>query len=811
MLIELASSKFKTKPNPLKRNLITILLILAAFRSSAQQTIKGKVIDDNNQSVVSASVILQQKTSKIIAQTSITDSAGIFVLSPKQISKHQLLVNAIGFEISIVDLPDILHRDTTILIRLSKLGQQLNQVSIYARAPLIERKTDRILFNVENSLSAIGGDGIDALSKAPGVRINDDGISIVGKNNIKVMVNEKLLQLSGVDLINYVKSIPSANIKRIEIITNPSARYEADGNSGLINIVLKKNLIQGFNGMINTGGLLASRYTAGLTGIFNYNLEKLHISSNITGVYTEVGSDALSEFSNANSFSSWANHTINKGKGVRGDVRVDYDFSPNTTAGIKYMGGQRNYTLDLFEKGSFYTRPLRLDSSILNTGQDKLKYTLQNFEFYLDHKIDTTGKKIEFASNYFKYGTADNNQFQSTSYGQQNQLLSQYRPVNLFQNERIQIFTNKLDVTLPYSFAELELGAKLSNINSKNNLSYAQQSAAGIFKGNIFDYIENTQSLYASADKDFGKWSIQLGLRLEATQTTGNSSVKNQLQKNNYTELFPTFYLKHAPNENNVFSFTYGRRINRPDYSLFNPARVYSAVNVYQEGNPLLKPSFSNNLELNYNYKDWLSTSFYTNFLSDGFSTLNFFDPVNHVQSLIQLNYARTVTLGLTETVTYNKIGWWESNNQFNVYMDHSSSNGILAEGTIKQWSGYLSTNNTFTLNEKKTLMANTTFWYQFPESSNRLISNAYYAVDVSFRAMFMQRKLTLAVNASDIFKTSQRKYSGLINGVSQFNTLYKDNRKTMLNIVYRFGNSKGNKTARNADNTETNRVKQGF
>lgn len=796
----------------MKRNLLTTLLTFAAFTLSAQHSIKGKVLDENNKAVTSASIFLQQKTNKSILQSSITDSTGVFMLSPKQTLHHELFITALGYEPVAIGLPDALSRDTTMLIRLTLEGKQLNQVSIYAKAPLIQRKTDRVLFNVENSLAAIGGDGIDALSKAPGIRVDDSGISIVGKNSIRIMVNDRLIQLSGTDLINYVKSIPSGNIKRIEIITNPSARYEADGNSGLINIVLKKNLAQGFNGMINTGGILASRYTAGLTGIFNYNLEKLHISSNVTTVYSEIAARAQTDFSTSTGFWGRRTNDLQKGKGIRGDIRVDYDLSANTTAGVKYVEGVRNYTVDLQESGTFISKPgNRLDSILRNTGTDKLHYTMRNAEFYFDHKIDTTGKKIEFASNYFKYGADDDNRFQSNSYTPQNEILNNYRPVALSEDQYIHIFTNKLDLTLPYKFANLELGTKLSNIKSKNNLVYAHGSELAELNNNVFDYIENTQSLYASADKEFDNWSLKMGLRMEATQTRGNSSVQTQAQKNDYIQLFPTFFLQRSLNKNNVLSFTYGRRINRPDYSLLNPARLYTAVNVYSEGNPFLKPSFGNNFELNYNYKDWLSTAVYANFVSNGFSTLNFFDTQQNIQSQVQRNYANTVSTGLTETITFNKVSCWESNNQFNVYLNSSRSNGAIAEGILKQWSGYISTDNNFILNAKKTLMANATFWYQFPEVSDRLITEAYYAADLSFRAMFMERKLTLAINSSDVFKTSQRKYNGVVNGISQFSTLYKDNRKARFTILYRFGNSKGNKVARRStDDAETNRVKQG-
>ena len=792
----------------MKSTVITTSLILSALTSFAQFSIKGKIIDQNNHPVVSATVYLRKKSDGSIQQTNISDSSGFFLFSPRPAHPYQIRVTSTGFEPATVELADVIHRDTTVLIRLVEQGKQLNQVSIYAKGPIIERKTDRVVFNVENSLSANGGDGVDALSKAPGVRINDNGISIAGKNTVKIMVNERLIQLSGIDLINYLKSIPSDNIKRIEIITNPSARYEADGNSGLINIVLKKNLSPGFNGMINTGVILASRYTTGLTAILNYNLKKLHVSSNITSFYSKIGSFSLNDLSDEARLWTQQSESLTKGKGLRGDVRVDYDISSNTVAGLKFAESSSDYTISSNTRGLFYSIN-ELDSGLRSKGKEKLAYMVRNIEFYIEHKLDTSGKKIEFASNYFNYGTADDNLFQSTSYTTRNELLNNYLPVNSNENENIDIFASKIDLILPYKFASLEFGGKISTVKNKNNLNYNTSPAIVDFNNNAFNYTENTQSLYTSAAKDLGKWSIRIGLRIENTQTTGVSTAQVQTQKNSYLQLFPTLYLKHTLNKANTFTFSYGKRINRPDYSLLNPARIYSAINSYEEGNPLLQPSFSHNFELNYNYKDWLSTTVYSNFVTNGFSKLNLWDSERNIQSYVPKNYADSYTVGLSETVTFNKISCWESNNQFNGYFSRAKSNGFITEIPLNQLSGYVSTDNTFILNRKKTLMANATFWYQFPEESNRLITQAYYAADFSLRAMFMERKLTLAVNVSDIFKTSQRSATGVVNGITQFNTQYRDNRRSRFTILYRFGNSKANKAVRETDDTETGRIKQ--
>jgi hypothetical protein len=411
----------------LKSIIIATSLTLSTLNLFAQFSIKGKIIDQDSHPVVSATILLRKKSDGSIQQTNISDSSGFFLFRPGLAYPYQIRITSTGFKPTTVDLTDVIRQDITILIRLVEQGKQLNQVSIYAKGPIIERKTDRVIFNVENSLSAIGGDGIDALSKAPGVRINDNNVAIAGKSTVKIMINERLIQLSGIDLINYLKSIPSDNIKRIEIITNPSARYEADGNSGLINIVLKKNLSPGFNGMINTGAILASRYTTGLTGIFNYNLKKLHLSSNLTSFYSEIRSSSLNDLSDEARLWKQQSESLTKGKGLRGDVRIDYDISNNTTAGLKFAESSSDCTIGNDTKGLFYTVN-KLDSGLWSKNKEKLNYTVRNMEFYIGHKLDTLGKKIEFTANYFNYETADDNLFQSRSYTKNDELLNNYLP-----------------------------------------------------------------------------------------------------------------------------------------------------------------------------------------------------------------------------------------------------------------------------------------------------------------------------------------------------------------------------------------------
>lgn len=791
----------------MKKTLLSSLLTAFCLFANGQALIKGIVTDQDNRPVVNAAVILKKSTDKTIVQTNIPDSLGNFLLRCPDRGSYIVNIQANGYDEMALEIPTNAI-DTFFRVRLSPVSTHLEQVEIRANVALIERRTDRILFNVERSLGAIGGDGIDALSKAPSVRVTENGIQIIGKNDVRVLVNDRFIQLSGVDLMTYLRSIPSANIKRIEIITNPPARYEADGNAGLINIVLKKNHTDGLNGMINTGAILASRYTTGLTGILNYNRKNLHLSNNTTIMHSENISKRTTSLTTPTLGRELDSRDGSRGNGFRTDFRVDYDFSDRTTAGIQLMGGKRDYKSTLSANNRFYTPNKQvLDSAIFTDGSGNSSHTLRSAEAYVNFKLDSAGKKLEFMSSYFSYNTDADKIFKSLAYLSSGKPASNQNVGGDWNNERIEIFTHRLDFTLPSTFATFETGGKFSSVRSNNDLRFLTQPViTSPNNSQQFVYQEQTAALYATAEKETKTWGIKIGLRVEATETVGEFTKKD---KNHYFQLFPSLFITHPVGPEQVVSFSYGRRINRPDYSFLNPAKIYSDRNEYFTGNPALMPSFSHNFELNYNYKDWSNTSLYANFLQDGFSLFHFVNHSDRVQYQMPVNFAQSTTFGVSETITVRQKSGWESNNLINVYYDRTATNGTFVEAPTEVLSAYLSTDNTFMINAKKTIMANAVFWYQFPETSSQLKSDAYYAFNLGMRMMMMDRKLTVAANATDLLNTSKINYSGTINGVRQVVSSYRDNRNFKIALIYRFGNNRGNKAPRTSDNSEINRVQQ--
>lgn len=786
---------------------LSTLFFITTLTTEAQGIIKGKVLNQVKQPVSSANILLRSIKDKSILKTSITDSTGSFQIDYKNLSTSFLELNAKGYQSQIKTFKDSADHDV-LNFELQETETTLKEVTITDKRPLIERQTDRVIFNVENSISTIGGDALDALSKAPGVRVNVSGLSIIGKSTVAVMVNDKLLNLSGGDLINYLRSIPADNIKRIEVITTPPSKYDATGNTGLINIVIKKNLAKGYNGTINTGLKTASYVTSGLTATQNYNNGGFHFSSVLTGYVSKVKSTSTSNFTYPESTFDQNSTEISKRKGMRGDFAVDYDINKSLVIGGKYGFSANNFAgrsdeLSLVKNINAGTQ----DSALNSPGSRKLPINNQSFNLYLEQKLNATGAKIEFDANYFTHKNDNDNQFTTTV--TDNNGVNNYSGIDIYTQQNIKIANSRIDVTLPFPSVNISFGGKVSFIKSNNQIDYHTKLNLSQDLNNDFTYHENVQALYFSANKKINKFSFQLGLRGEYTEIKGQSTSTNDRINNSYLSLFPTAFLKYVPDEGNTFSLTYGRRINRPDYETLNPFRRYNSIYAYSSGNPDLQPSFSNNIELSHNYKDWLNSSVYLNIINNGFSQLTIVDPNTIIQGGIYSNYLKSYAYGISETYTFSKIKWLESNNQFNFYYVKSLSDNINTPHSFKGFGSYVSTDNTVLLNNTNTLMANISFWYQFPELSYLNSFDSNYAMNLGFTARLLKKKLTLSLNATDIFKTSVRSYSTINNGVGQYYKSINDNRSFRLGIVYKFGNRKDNKAAHDNDSQEANRVKQ--
>lgn len=696
--------------------------------------------------------------------------------------------------------------------------KQIEHIEIVTKKKLVERKIDRLVFNVENSISATGGDALDALKVTPGIRVLNDKISMIGKSGMIVMVDDKVIKLSGDDLIGFLKTIPSDNIKSIEVITVPPAKYEAQGNSGIINIKLNKVKQNSWNSSVRST-YTQTTYPAGtLGGNFNYNKDKISVESDLGYTNGSVAPSYKTTFFYPSQVWSEVNTNRNYYDLIRGKMGVNYRFSDSFNIGIQYMSSN-NKKKNLENDFSTITNNSNnsIDSLIVNKAENKIRNQFTTIDFYSVYKLDTLGRKISANFNYLKFKDSQDRIFSSNNLLANNTIIpNSYYSANNISKQDIENYSANVDVDFPAKFADFTFGGKVSFTKNKTDLAlYNLSSGSSVYddtQSNRFIYKENTEALYISASKKISeKWETQLGLRFETTQTQGNSITLDKINKNNYLKLFPTFYLTYTPNENNIFSLNYSRRLNRPNFEDLNPFRIYNNKYQYSEGNPFLQPSYSHNMELSYTLKNnWTSKLYYSK-ITDGSGGIILIEPANNnLQANIILNYLNSQIIGLSESYTLNFKKWFQSYNSFDVYYSNSKSTVPYVNSNVDGFNYNLTTNNTFSFNKEKTVLFGLNYSYNFKGISGVDRISAYSQLDVSLKFLFLNKSLSLAIIGNDILKSSIITQTSITNNYQIKYKNYEDIRFLRLSLVYKFGNKDIKSTQIEGSNEEEkNRLKK--
>ena len=779
-----------------KRHLLLSLLLIILFQNQvfSQIKISGQIKNEKNNPVEFVEIQLQNKDS-IIFKSELTNAEGKFILETKK-GEYSLLIRQLGtiFHKQKINATEDIYIG---IINITEKEQQLQEVVINSKKKLIERKVDRLIFNIENSISARGGDAIDALKITPNIRVQNDKIAMIGKSNMSVMIDDKLIQLSGDDLINFLKTIPSDNIKNIEIITTPPAKYEAKGNGGLINIKLKKNKKDSWSANIR-GTYTQTTYPAGsIGGGFNYDKNKVSISSDLGVTNGSISPTYKTTFFYPSQ--TWHEENTNRNfyNIIRGRLGVNYKFSEKFSIGLQYIGSNNNKKnkekdISTIKNNSLST----IDSLIISNAENKIKNNITNVDIYSIYKLDTIGRKISTNFNYLTFNDNQDRVFSSNNLYQNHTIIpNSYYSANNISEQNITNYSAKIDIDFPTKFIELTFGSKISFTKNSTNLSvYNLTTGSQIFdpsQSNKFVYNENTEALYISGSKKLGKkWESQLGLRLETTQTEGNSVTLNQTNSNNYSKLFPTFYLSYAPNENNSLSFSYGKRIDRPQFEYLNPFRIYNNKYQYSEGNPFLQPSYSNNLEINYTYKsNWNSRLYYSE-ISNGTGGIIFINPSDNIQANIILNYLNSENIGLSESYTISHKEWFQSYNSFDVFYSNSKSTVSYINSNITGINYNLTTNNNFIFNKEKTILFALNYSYNFKGVSGVDKISAYSQLDASLKILFLNKNLSITLLGNDILKSSINTITTTTNNYQIKYKNYEDIRMFRISLNYKFGNN---------------------
>jgi len=786
---------------------ILLLLLLLSQTAFAQTAISGTVTDELQEYIPYAEVMLCTPDS-IVLEVTRADSAGNYSLNA--ISLPALLqVSADGYKDTIIAIAAAHKAIFDISVSLQPDDRELQVVTITAARPMLERKADRTVFNVSASVSALGADLYELLRKAPGVSVNDGNISITGKSSVSVMINNRLVQLSGSELAAMLRSMSADNVQKIEVITNPPAMYDAEGNAGIINIVTKKSMQDGFNGGIMAGYQQRTYCSQRFGENFNYRKGKLNIySSGNTNnfVFQSVQKTSVPyAFQQQEQTLEQHNNPLYN----RYQLGVDYNIGDNAILGLLYTIGSTNRTTRQVYQGSVNAPDGTLDSLLSTTGEEREAALRSVVNLNYERTIDASGKKLAVDADYFTRTEHDSRDYNTqTSLPDGTAVNSPVYNRNTGK-QKVDITAFKADITWPSEVADLSFGAKASFIHNYSDNRVARLQGSNYVedesRNNEFDYRENTQALYISAEKSMGRWEGQFGLRGEYTQTRGVSAAAGQTNSNVYFRLFPTMYLQYQFDESNAITLSYSKRIDRPDFQEMNPFREYGTGNSYETGNPFLQPSFSDNLELSYTYGGKYIFALFSESIRNMYTEAIRINPSDNSFYYIPDNVGNMWNAGLSATLIFTPFSWWESNNEVGGFYSYINSSYYATKAADNGNTGFsFETSNVFMLNKSKTLVATLDWAYTSRQQDELNIQQSHHTLDAGLKAQLLDKKLTLSINLFDILRTERYYVRNIYTG--SLRNSYFDYRSLMATINWKFGNSQLKARREHSENEELQR-----
>ena len=771
------------------------ILCCMAVTSYGQHSIKGAIIDNNQKAIPFADVIILSDK-KVVDQIS-TDENGIF---------NTLLENGI-YTIQIENNSVLLHQFSTTIDHDKDLGlilipnqQEINlsETVVTAQKKLIEKKVDRLIFNPDQAEGAKGGNALDALRLAPRIKVDEttDAISIIGKGTVMVLINDRLSQMNVDQLSNYLKTIRTEDIEKIEVITNPPAKYDASGNSGVINIVLKTGKSNSLNGNINGSGNYAKYLGGNINGGINYRKDKWTLSARgFIGENTWGNNSYNQTIYTAN---QWDTKT--KAKSANGfagiGITTDYQVNDKLITGITfdYSSGQGD-TYNTSRTNIFDRPSYDLERYITNDYKDtKWDWKYLGINYHVIKKFDEEGKRLTFDFDYSKNLSGSTNAIVSNElFADNTPLPNKYQGNKTVDDGNADRLNFSVDMEHPVSSWKMNYGTRIragkdtntSNRFYKTTGDYVEQDDYSY----DFSYNENIYAFYYSIEKSLSeKWTAKVGLRYEHAVVKGLSEEQNISYKNQYNGLFPTAYVMYQPNENNSFSINYSRRVDRPFMWYLNPMFLKNNDYSYSVGNPNLVPSYANNFEFEYAYKDLSVTSIYLNATEDLMGRISQYDQETQQELSKPYNYAKSLSIGASENINVKPIKGWKLNAALDVYYIKTTGQIPGYDYSLDGITGSLRISNNIELNKKKTFFANYTYSYYTKGSDSDLDQYTdFMHHSAGLRALFFDKKLQVSFNANNIFRDKSPVYSRYYNDV--FSSSYSEAlRNFRLGITYNFG-----------------------
>ncbi|PQA54910.1 outer membrane beta-barrel protein [Siphonobacter curvatus] len=799
-------------------------LLLITSTVYAQTDLRGRVTDPAGIAIEFATLALYSAADSTLVKGTVSDSLGQFGFTRMPLGAYYVEARFVGYQPQRSARFTLSEKQPQLLLPTLKLQpgeQDLQTLTVTAKKPLVEQRIDRTVMNIENSILSEGNTALEVLEKAPGVTVDDEGnITLKGKQGATIMINGKLTYLSQKELATLLRGTSSSALSKVEIITNPSAKYDAAGNSGIINIQLKKNERIGFNGNVyaNVARSRKNRYGTGLN--LNYRSNRLNVFGSYDHAYRgekellsytrrfrDPGESSPSRISFQNTVTDEPLYTNNFKAGI------DYFLDSRNTLGLVVNGNVGTYANNGNTSNLLQTITRHTLADARSTNTDDSRWSNLSYNLNYTHRFKQQGRELTTDWDYSANGF-QSNQLLDTRYVDETGAFTSRRSTRRGDiPSTTYVYVGKADYTHPLGTkTKLETGWKSSYVTVDNEVKYDTLSGINWVRdfsaSNHFTYQETIHAGYVNFNREFGSFSVQAGLRGEYTHTKGHQITSDSLVVRKYFQLFPSLFLTQTLNEKHRLQLSYSRRIERPDYEDLNPFRFFRDPFLYYEGNPFLKPQLTHSLELGHTFNNFLTTTLNYSYTSDVInwmmgqidSTNTTFQSPQNLKSLI--NY------GISFSASQSPTSWWTTSNFFNVFRNEykGDQKGGDLDNSITSFT--FNAQNSFQLGRGASLELSGV--YNSKSVYGVFVTRPFYVISAGVQKQLLNKQATLKLMANDIFQGRRRVQTARYENLDLNTNIRFDSRVITLSFSYRFGNQnlKTGSTRKSGADDVQNRVK---
>ena len=780
--------------------ILYFLLLFIYANGQNHSTIKGNIATIDNLPLEYANVSLHLVPDSSLITFAISDSNGLFEFGDLQTAIYFLKVSYIGLEDYYSDAINLKPSETLELnsIQLVASDNNLTEVEVTAKRPLIEIKPDKIIFNVDGTINATGRNALELLQKSPGVIVtNNDEITLLGQQGVQIYMDGKPSPLKGKDLADFLRGVQAAEIDNIEIISNPSSKYEAQGSGGIINFQLKKDKGLGLNSTIGLNYSVdrKQRFISSINS--NYRNKKLNLFGNYSYKIGEEWSiDKLTREQGGTIFEK-SNTTVLGWVSNNFKVGADVFLNKESTLGFQVNGFfSTSDWLDDSRTPIYQPGQSSFDSVLVS--QYIIEGSKQNINYNINYQYkDEKGNNCFINADYLFYRDPKNVRQPNILFDKNENIISE----NIFENEsptNIDLFTFNIDYEREMDFGLLQMGMK--SIYTKTNNQFEFFRLANEVKtfiperSNQFVYEEMVHASYMQVSKKMERINFQVGLRAEQTASSGNLTTFNDTGFNNktirnYLDFFPSAGLTYIIDPKNSLQFNYSRRINRPDYLDLNPFTDQKDEFDFQQGNPFLLPEYSNKFQLMHSLNYQLYTSLSYSHTKDLIVSIR--DTLDGNKTLKRwLNLADQNNFSLSLNYSAELYYWWSAYYSLTGFIVSNKTNladDRLVDVKAEAYNIYFQ--NFFSL--PKSFSLELSGWYNSPSIwGANFESDPIWNVDIGLQKKLWDKRGYISITVNDIFRSSGWYGVSRLDGITVTSSGYSDGRRLSVFFSYLFGNS---------------------